>query len=49
MEDARAFVFGGPFDPAEFQRLVRALADSAYAKYPSLTRRGVEAAVLHFF
>jgi hypothetical protein len=43
--DAREFLRSGMVEPARFRALVAAIPDSAYAKYPSLTRRGVEKAV----
>ena len=48
LDDARAFVSQGIVDPRRFQDLVAAIPDSAYAKYPSLSRGGVERAVETF-
>ncbi len=45
MDDAREFIKSGMVDAHEFRTLVRAIPDSAYAKYPRLSRRGVEGAV----
>lgn len=45
LEDARYFVSRGMVDPERFRSLVAAIPDSAYAKYPSLSRRGVDRAV----
>ena len=45
MDDARAFIRSGMVDAERFRSLVRAIPDSAYAKYPRLSRRGVENAV----
>jgi hypothetical protein len=38
----------GKVDPSKFRSLVAAIPDSAYAKYPSLSRGGVEEAVESF-
>jgi hypothetical protein len=46
--DAREFVRSGMVDPARFRSLVAAIPDSAYARYPSLSRGGVERAVEDF-
>jgi hypothetical protein len=48
MDDARKFVSSGMVDPARFQALVVAIPDSAYARYPQLSRRAVESAVTAF-
>lgn len=48
MEDARRFVSSGMVDPVRFRNLVKSIPDSAYARYPSLSRDGVEAAVTAF-
>ncbi len=45
MEDARAFLSRGMVEGERFRSLVRDIPDSAYAKYPRLSRRGVESAV----
>ncbi len=45
LEDAREFIRSGMVDPARFRALVAAIPDSAYAKYPSLSRSAVETAV----
>lgn len=48
LEDAREFVGRGLVDPVRFRELVAAIPDSAYARYPSLSRSGVERAVDRF-
>lgn len=45
LEDAGAFVGSGMVDPAKFRSLVASIPDSSYAKYPNLSRTGVERAV----
>jgi hypothetical protein len=45
LEDARNFLASGAVDPARFRALVGAIPDAAYARYPSLSRAAVEAAV----
>ena len=45
IDDAREFVHSRMADPKRFQVLVAAIPDSAYARYPSLSRSGVERAV----
>ena len=45
MDDARAFMDSGMVDGEKFRSLVRGIPDAAYAKYPRLSRRGVENAV----
>jgi hypothetical protein len=45
MDDARAFMESGMVEGEKFRSLVRGIPDSAYAKYPRLSRRGVENAV----
>lgn len=45
MADAREFIKSGMVDAHAFRTLVRGIPDSAYAKYPRLSRRGVESAV----
>lgn len=46
--DARDYIRSGMVDPHSFRTLVASIPDSAYAKYPSLSRRGVENAVESF-
>jgi hypothetical protein len=46
--DARQFVGSGLVDPAKFRSLVAAIPESAYARYPNLSRAGVERAVEGF-
>lgn len=48
MEDAMNFVSAGMVDPARFRALVAGIPDAAYARYPSLSRKGVEGAVDDF-
>lgn len=48
IEDAKGFVQSGIVEPGKFRSLVAAIPDSAYARYPSLSRRGVEQAVDEF-
>lgn len=48
LDDAHDFVRCGMVDPKRFRDLVAAIPDSAYAKYPSLSKRGVEGAVEAF-
>ena len=45
LDDAGQFVGSGMVEPERFRSLVSAVPDSAYARYPSLTRSGVEMAV----
>jgi hypothetical protein len=46
--DARKFVSSGAVDPVRFRALVDKIPDAAYARYPSLSRKGVEGAVDRF-
>lgn len=48
LEDARQLVRSGLVVPAEFQALAEAIPDSAYSKYPHLSRTGIESAVRDF-
>ena len=48
VDDAREFVRSGLVDPHKLKALVTAIPDSAYAKYPNLSRGAVEA-VFHDF
>ena len=48
LDDAREFMDSGMVDPQEFRSLVRSIPDSAYAKYPSLSKAGVEKTVETF-
>lgn len=48
LDDAREFLRSGMVDPEKLQSLVAAIPDSAYAKYPNLSRPGVETAVETF-
>lgn len=45
LDDAGEFMRSGMADPERFRKLVAAIPDSAYTRYPSLSRRGVEDAV----
>jgi hypothetical protein len=45
LDDARSFVRAGLVDLAELQSLVRGIPNAAFAKYPSLSRTAVIAAV----
>jgi len=46
--DARRFIESGMVDPAEFQALVAEIPDSAYARYPNLSRAEVEQVITDF-
>ncbi len=48
LEDAQAFIRSGMVDPAKLKVLVAAIPDAAYARYPNLSRKGIENAVQHF-
>ncbi len=48
LDDAREFVSSGMVDPGRFRSLVASIRDSAYAKYPNLSRSGVDKAVEAF-
>lgn len=48
IDDARDFVRSGMVNAVKFRSLVKAIPDSAYAGYPSLSRAGVERAVEDF-
>lgn len=48
LEDARKFVNSGTVDPIQFRKLIAKIPDTAYARYPSISRKGVEAAVERF-
>lgn len=43
--DAERFVESGMVDPGRFRELVRRIPESAYVRYPNLSRDSVEAAV----
>jgi hypothetical protein len=47
-EDARALIENGMVDTTRLSELVSAIPDSAYARYPHLTRSAVERAVMRF-
>jgi hypothetical protein len=46
--DAREFIRSGMVDPRKLRALVAGLPDSAFAKYPSLSRDGIEKAIESF-
>ena len=48
LDDARHFVRSGMVDPEPLRELVDAIPDSAYAKYPSLSRSAVSRALQDF-
>ena len=48
LDDAREFIRSRMVDPLKLRSLVAAITDSAYAKYPSLTRTGTEGAIEAF-
>jgi hypothetical protein len=48
LDDAAQFVRSGMVEPERFRSLVSAVPDSAYARYPSINRDGVEQAVDSF-
>jgi hypothetical protein len=48
VDDAREFVRSGLVDPRKLKALVTAIPDSAYAKYPNLSRGAVEAVFRDF-
>jgi hypothetical protein len=48
LSDAREFIRSGLVDPETLRSLVAAIPALAYAKYPSLSRSGVEKAVGSF-
>ena len=48
LDDARAFLGRKLVEPDRFRALVRAIPDSAYARYPRLSRAAVEKVVAQF-
>jgi hypothetical protein len=48
LDDARAFIHSKMVDPGKLSSLVSAIPESAYARYPSLSRGGVDSAVRSF-
>ncbi len=48
LDDARQFIDSGMVVPRKLRSLVAAIPDSAYARYPSLSRRAIENAVETF-
>ena len=48
LDDAREFIASGMVDPAKFRALVAGIPDTAYSRYPSLSRDGVQSATEGF-
>ncbi|MCK5405995.1 MAG: hypothetical protein KAJ37_01015 [Candidatus Krumholzibacteria bacterium] len=48
LDDAREFISSGIVDPRKLRSLVAAIPDSAYARYPSVSRGGIENAIETF-
>ncbi len=48
LDDARNFLRSGLVDAQKFKSLIAEIPDSAYSKYPNLSRAGVEKAVEDF-
>jgi hypothetical protein len=48
LDDAREFARSGMVDAGRFRELVASIPDTAYARYPNLSRDGVDAAVEAF-
>jgi len=48
LEDARSFISSGSVNPAQFLPMVTAIPDASYARYPALSRKGVEHMVKTF-
>lgn len=48
LEDAKKFLSSGMVDPGQFRTLIAGIPESAYAKYPTLSRRAVTGAVEDF-
>lgn len=48
LDDAQEFLQSGMVDPKKFRSLVTDIPDSAYARYPALSKNGVEKAVESF-
>jgi hypothetical protein len=48
LDDARKFIRSGMVDPPELRSLLARIPNSAFAKYPSLSREGIENAVETF-
>jgi hypothetical protein len=48
LDDARDFVGSGMVDPQKLRSLLASIPDSALAKYPNLSRMGIESAVVAF-
>ncbi len=49
LQDAKSFLDSGMVDAARFRDLVNGIPDSAYSKYPTLSRQAVREAVDTFF
>ena len=48
LDDAKKFIDCGMVDPSKFRSLVAAIPDTMYARYPSLSRNGIDSAVESF-
>ena len=48
LDDARKFIDSGMVDPNKFRSLVAAIPESMYARYPTLSRSGIDNAVETF-
>ena len=48
LEDAREFIRSGLVDPRKLRSLLATIPNSAFAKYPSLSRDGIENAIATF-
>ena len=48
LDDAQEFIRSGMVDPQKLRSLVVKIPDSAYARYPSLSRNGIENAIETF-
>ena len=48
LDDARKFIDSGMVNPNKFRLLVAAIPDSIYARYPALSRSGIDNAVETF-
>jgi len=48
LEDAREFIRSGMVDPRKLRSLLAKIPNSAFAKYPSLSRDGIENAIATF-
>ena len=48
LDDAREFIRSGMVDPRKLRSLLAKISNSAFAKYPSLSREGIENAIETF-